>query len=98
MAKFYVQSGSLRTVIAAESSGKAAIWAVHQVMQQIFPMDGSADSTSNERSVLSDRVKVSQRGFDRPDASEVETLEVVSQWNEMISTLDRLDKMLHRSA
>ena len=98
MPKYYVQSGSLRTVIAAESTRKAAIWGVHQVMQQVFPIDGTANPSDTQGAVLSDRVTVSQRGFDRADATEMETLEVVSQWNEMVMTLDRLEKMLHRAA
>lgn len=44
MAKFYVQSGTFRSVVAADSTRKAALWAVHQVMQQVLPTDEDTDS------------------------------------------------------
>ncbi|WDQ18177.1 hypothetical protein [Rhodopirellula sp. P2] len=44
MAKFYVQSGTFRSVVAADSARKAALWAVHQVMQQVLPTDDDNDS------------------------------------------------------
>ena len=99
MAKYYVQSGTLRTVVTAQSKTKAAIWAVHQVMQQVFPID-AADFSSEEKptAVLSSQVSVSEQGFDRDDSVVTPTIEVVSQWNDMVSTLDRLEKMLHRAA
>ncbi|MDA8746271.1 hypothetical protein N9N28_16730 [Rubripirellula amarantea] len=97
MSKYYVQSGTLRTVVSAESTNKAAIWAVHQAMQQVFPID--QDTPTNEpRSVLAREVLISERGFDREDATRFATMQVVSQWNEMVTTLDRLERMLHRAA
>ena len=107
MAKFYVQSGTMRSVVEAESSRKAALWAVHQAMQQIFPIedhDGQTAETKSERAaesgvaVLSGKVAVSERGFDRADASSMLTLDVVNEWNQMVTTLDRLERMLHRAA
>ena len=107
MAKYYVESGTLRTVVQAESTRKAAIWAIHQAMQQVLPVDDQAGDTPQSKSermsgrqvaVLSGRVTVSERGFDRRDATSLSTLEVVTQWNQMVSTLDRLERMLHRAA
>lgn len=80
---------------------KAAVWAVHQVMQQIIPMDDDqhSESTSGQESVsvLSGTIRVSERGFDRQDATEMTTMEVVTQWNQMVTTLDRLERMLYRA-
>jgi hypothetical protein len=107
MAKYYVQSGTMRTVVQAETTRKAAIWAVHQAMQQVLPVDEHADDTPQAKSermadqqvaVLSGRVLVSERGYDRPDATSLATLEVVSEWNQMVTTLDRLERMLYRAA
>ena len=107
MAKFYVQSGTMRSVVQAESTRKAALWAVHQAMQQVLPIeDHSEDSpkvksekmASGDVAVLSGRVTVSEQGFDRDDANSLPTLEVVTEWNQMVSALDRLDQMLHRAA
>ena len=103
MAKYYVQSGTLRTVVEARSSRKAALWAVHQAMQQLLPIEDRPGETAESKSrqvasngvaVLAAEVTVSERGFDRPDGTSLQTLEVVSQWNQMMTTLDRLERML----
>ncbi|MGB7344112.1 MAG: hypothetical protein WBD20_07855, partial [Pirellulaceae bacterium] len=77
MAKYYVQSGTMRSVVQAESSRRAALWAVHQAMQQVLPMEDADDVTPQSKSdqanqtgvaVLSRTVHVSEQGFDRSDA------------------------------
>ncbi|TWT81827.1 hypothetical protein CA13_32800 [Planctomycetes bacterium CA13] len=106
MAKYYVQSGNLRTIVQAESSRKAAIWAVHQAMQQVLPIDETrfSETPSHEdgppRTVimLTKRMTVSERGYDRSDANDLSTLEVMNEWNRMIATLDRLEQMMHHAA
>lgn len=100
MGKYYVQSGTLRTVVQAESSRRAAIWAVHQAMQQILPLGqdppGPASAPVGEKkpTVLAATVRVSERGYDRDDAVAKPTLSVVAEWNEMVTTLDRLERLL----
>lgn len=112
MAKYYVQSGTLRTIIQAESTQKAAVWAVHQVLGQVMNLESAPSSTNDSETdgyqdmtdwsqrvtVIGSTVKVSEQGFDRCDAKSHETLNIVSQWNELVSTLDRLEKMLYRVA
>ena len=103
MAKYYVQSGNFRRVVSADNSRKAAIWAVHEVMQQILPSDEPESSVPTGRlvgeheprsvTVLSAKVRVNERGFDRDDAREMSTMEVVAEWNQMVMTLDRLQRM-----
>ncbi len=46
MAKYYLTSGNVRTIISADDAEKAALWVVHKVMQQVLPVfaDGSAES------------------------------------------------------
>lgn len=38
MAKYYVQSGNVSTIISADDAEKAALWVVHRTMQQILPV------------------------------------------------------------
>jgi hypothetical protein len=106
MSKYYVQSGTIRTVVQADTTRKAALWAVHQAMQQVLPMEGNPADSNELRgdasgqegiAVLSQRVRISERGFDRDDSTSLATMEVVSEWNEMVVTLDRLEKMLYRA-
>lgn len=99
MAKYYVQSGTLRTMITAQTTGKAAIWAVHQAMQQVFPIDGMTPCDHDQpAAVLASVVCVSELGFDRDDAVQLSTMNVVTQWNEMVNTLDRLERMVNQIA
>lgn len=103
MAKYFVQSGTLRTTVQAESSRKAALWAVHQAMQQVLPIDDSDGFTAQSKSeraaagqvcVMDDVLCVSERGFDQTDAPVFPTMQVVREWNEMFAALDRLQRML----
>ena len=103
MTKFYVQSGSFRQVIEAETDRKAAISAVQQAIQQVLPIDESFTKPSKDRSsedrpntyaVLASKMVVSELGFDSNEALELPTREVVTAWNQLISTLDRLERML----
>ncbi|QEG01963.1 hypothetical protein Mal15_60460 [Stieleria maiorica] len=107
MAKYFVQSGTLRTTVQAESSRKAALWAVHQAMLQVLPVDDSDGQSAESKTesaatrgirVMDQIVRVSELGFDRDDAPALSTMEVVQQWNEMFATLARLQQMLHDGA
>jgi len=63
MAKFYVQSGTLRAVVDSASADRAALWAVHQAMQQIAPVETTSDD--NMASANNSRTQVfGNRGFD----------------------------------
>ncbi|MCO8122113.1 hypothetical protein NHH03_10215 [Stieleria sp. TO1_6] len=104
MAKYYVQSGTLRTTVEAESSRKAALWAVHQAMQQVLPVDDNDQTTPTSKTesaaaagvrVMDQVVRVSQLGFDAGDTRTLSTMDVVREWNDMFSALDRLQRMLH---
>jgi len=93
MPKFYVQSGSLQMVLQARDSRCAAIWAAHRTLGQSLPFlcDKPADDTLlADLTRLGDTIRVSQRGFDRDDASIFETLDVVTEWNQLLVALDRL--------
>lgn len=107
MAKFYVQSGTMRNIVQAESSRKAALWAVHQAMQQVLPIEHPEDQSPAVKgqqmaqrgvTVLSGTVKVSELGFDQIDAAILPTMEVVAEWNQMVTTLNRLERLLYRAA
>ena len=93
MAKFYVQSGSLEVVLQAHDSRCAAIWAVHKTLGQTLPFlceeaEGYGELADLTR--LGDSVKVSERGFDRADADVFETFDIVTEWNQLLVALDRL--------
>ncbi len=103
MTKYFVQSGTLRTTVQADSSRKAAMWAVHQAMQQVLPVDDTQEASALSKtevaaargiSVMDEIVSVSTSGYDAPDRCTLSTMDVVRQWNEMFAGLDRLHRML----
>jgi len=106
MPKFYVESGTLRCVVSAENSRSAALWAVHRAMQQIMPLDDAGDtspetkhqmSRGNGVMVLGATVRTSERGYGSPDSLQMPTFEVVTEWNQLVNTLDRLEGLLGRT-
>ena len=103
MAKFYVQSGTLRSVIDTDEVQKAALWVVHRVMQQIAPIYDDSTLSPDQKEdcamlegllVLDDAIRISEQGFDRADAIEIETFEAVMQWHQLMIALDKLEKLL----
>jgi len=98
MTKFYVQSGNLRLVIAANNSRGAALWAVHRALSATLPFAGeeSENPTNGEahRFKLAEGIAVSQRGFDRDDSRRFATLDIVTEWSQLVSALSRLEQDL----
>lgn len=104
MPKFLVQSGTFQSTVEAESSRKAALWAVHQAMRQILPVDDDSEDSpetksdsvaSNGLQVLGHDMRISRNGFVGHQVISLPTIEIVNEWNEMVAALDRLERMLH---
>ncbi|XZE21508.1 hypothetical protein SH449x_001411 [Pirellulaceae bacterium SH449] len=90
MAKFYVQSGSVRAVVDSADMDRAALWVVNEVMTTTLPIDDMSDvevtqdnSQRSEGQYLSETIKISEVGFDRDDASEVDVLNAFRHWYEL---------------
>ena len=93
MAKYYVQCGPVRVVLAADSIDSAALAALDRSLRThrwIYD-----DQDLNERDCrdhlmlealmhLDPAVRVSEQGFDRADAASVGTPETVSCWHELM--------------
>ena len=100
MAKYYVQSGTLKLVVTAADERRAALWAVHRAMNQILPMEDEMDLIPEEKStdieaigamVLGDSIRLSERGFDRTDGVQYTTFDVVSEWNQLMTVLAKIE-------
>jgi hypothetical protein len=105
MAKYYVQSGTLRCVVSAENPRRAALWAVHRAMQQIMPIDETTPTLPEDKTlrakeegvmVLSGTISTSERGYGSNDAETMPTFDVVTEWNQLVNALDRLETMFSR--
>ncbi|MEZ6151481.1 MAG: hypothetical protein R3C09_15295 [Pirellulaceae bacterium] len=107
MAKYYVQSGNVRTLISAEDTEKAALWAVHCAMRQVVPVYDDEELTPEEKSqlsvvdgvrVLGNTIRISELGFDREDSAELDTFELLVQWHQLMIALSRLEAMSRTAA
>lgn len=103
MAKYYVQSGNVQTVVSADDCEKAALWVIHKALQQVVPVYEDAELTPEEKSdvavvegimVLGNSIKISEIGFDRSDAQELDTFNLVNHWHQLMIALDRLSSLL----
>ncbi len=103
MAKYYVQSGNIRTVVTADDSEKAALWVVHKTLQQVVPVyeeqelapaDKNSQMLAGGVRVLGNDVLISELGFDRSDAVRFETFELLIHWHQLMVALDRLAEHL----
>lgn len=90
MAKFYVQSGSVRAIVDSLDMDRAALWVVNEVMTTTLPIDDLSDDEAtvdradrSEGQYLSETIKISEQGFDRDDASEVDVLSAFRHWYEL---------------
>jgi hypothetical protein len=100
MPKFYVQSGNVELVTTAIHSRGAAIWGVHRTLSHSLPFlcDETTDVLAlDDLTRLGDTIRVSEQGFDRPDATEFDTLDIVGEWNQLLIAIDRLHEQLDSS-
>src|SRR5438046_2334937 len=101
MPKFYVQSARLKMVLQARDNRCAAIWAAHRALSQTLPFlcenendyAGLADLTK-----LGETIHVSQRGFDRDDVATFDTLDIVTEWNQLLVAIDRIAAKMEGTA
>lgn len=101
MAKFYVQSGSVRAVVDSLDMERAALWVVNEVMTTTLPIDDVSDDEATvedadriEGQYLSETIKVSEQGFDRDDACEVDVLNAFRHWYELYQAVTILASKL----
>ena len=105
MAKYYIQSGTLKIVAHSASADRAALWAVHQVLAQVLPVFDDEELSTQEKQdvatfrglqVLDEEIRVSQRGFDRQDAQTFATSDLVTEWSQLVIALESLYELAER--
>ena len=100
MPKYYVQSGSLELATNASDARAAAIWAVHRALSPAFAfLDESgpvADRSTPAASQLGPSIQVNERGLDRTDGRDFETLAIVCEWTQLLIAVDRLQARMER--
>ncbi len=100
MAKFYVQSGTLRAIIDSEDAERAALWAVHTAMEQVMPLESeqaSVEMIANGPSsmiALAETIELSEIGFDREDCLRIDTFDAFQHWNLLLKAVEKLNTLL----
>ncbi len=102
MAKYYVESGTMQTIISADDPQKAALLAVHQAIGQTLPL-ALDEATPEEKhaqlefrgvQVLGDEIFLNERGFGRKDGLRLDTYDVVIHWSQLMTALAKLERSL----
>ena len=100
MAKFYVQSGTLRAIIDSEDAERAALWAIHTAMEQVMPLESEQESIEMIASgptnmvALAETIELSEIGFDRDDCLRIDTFDAFQHWNMLLKAVEKLNTLL----
>jgi hypothetical protein len=99
MAKYYVQCGPIRVVLTADGVENAALSGLEKSLHAhlwIYDDEGLSDQDCHDHLMLEailhldPEVRISERGFDRPDATCVGTPETVDRWHRLMIGMKRL--------
>ena len=97
--KFYVQCGPVQMILSAESPRCAAVSALGRSLEpHLWIYDDAGLSDQNRRDHLMIEallhlepvVSISERGFDSADAVRFGTPEIVAQWHDLMTGMNRL--------
>lgn len=101
MPKYYVQCGTTQLIVQAEDAQGAALWGVHQIIDDHLDLE-SIDWTDPEevenleliRVMLSlgDAVDVSEIGFGRSEAGQFDTPSIMTEWSQLIVAVSLLQQ------
>ena len=101
MAKYYVESGTLKLVIQADDPFQASLWAVSRALQQVMLSAGQNQERSQqihrekppdtEFLVLGRDFRVNEVGFGHDLCKCIETADLVAQWGQLMATLNRIE-------
>ncbi len=100
MAKFYVQSGTLRAIIDSPDAERAALWAIHTAMEQVMPLESGPESTEmivcgpTNMIALAETIELSEIGFDRGDCLRIDTFDAFQHWNMLLKAVEKLNTLL----
>jgi hypothetical protein len=99
MPKFYVQCGPVQMILIADSAEQAALSGLDRTLQAhlwIYDDPGLSERDCRDHLMLEALchlqpvVRVSERGFDRPDAQLIGTPETIDRWHRLMTGMKRL--------
>ena len=99
MAKYYVQCGSTRCVLTADSLEQAALSAMDRSLQAhlwIYDDPDLDEQDCRDHLMLEallhldPSIRISEQGFDRADAAELGTPDTIARWHRLMVGMSRL--------
>lgn len=100
MAKFYVTCGSFTFLTSATDPQSAALWTIHRYIAERVDLDTISwtQPETIERSdvidamlELGESIRISEIGFERSDAGELDTADILTEWNYLVVAVSRLE-------
>ena len=101
MAKFYIHSGEVSYVVAAQDVEGAAMWVMHQVIEKMVDCYEMTDDDSIFAPTLAglamfdEEIQCSQIGFGREDAGTLDTDTIFRTWQQLMAAADELFDQLN---
>ena len=103
MPKYYVQSGEMSRLVQAKDSMSAAVWSAHLHLEKQLSEDfwensnpEDPDTIENEEFIdalacFEESMRVSEIGFGRDEAGDFSTIDVLTEWNQLVIALCRFE-------
>jgi hypothetical protein len=107
MPKYYLQCGSFDFLTTADDARSAALWAIHCYVSDRVALDSIdwTDSNTIDRQdlivallELGDEMVVSEIGCGRDDAGQLETADILNEWNQLVVAVSRLEAAINNDA
>lgn len=101
MAKFYIQSGEVSYVVAAQDIEGAAMWVMHQTIEKmvdaydLIEEDSIFEPTMAGLAMFGPTIDCSQIGSGRDDAGTLDTDTIFRTWQQLMAAADRLFDQLN---
>jgi len=103
MAKYYTTCGNFEFLTTAQDPRSAALWSIHQFLAnriELSTVAWSDPETIDRQDImeamieLSDTVFVSEIGFGRGDAAIIDSADLLTEWNQLVIALQRLESLI----
>lgn len=103
MAKYYITCGKYQYLTTADDQRSAALWAVHQFLSsriEIDTVNWTDPQTIDRHDIieamleLSEKISISEIGFDRDDAGVIDSADILTEWNQLVIALKRLESLI----
>jgi len=94
MAKFYVQSGSLRGIVDCFDAQCAAVWAIQRALEKSGLQQWTDDSLDEEDGMfeLDEEIFVNEQGFDRTDSVSIDLHQAFVYWYQLRKAIESLTR------